>query len=289
MSDTEASLQDLKQRHPEWEPWLAVVAETLRETADAKWEATVPLRTRPQESKIPLLAEATIALNRISLRTFFERLIHASSQSETAKMSTLEAALDRELDLGALFKASFDQNREHIRGLAASLSADPEAFEAVSALLPVPLLQACNRRWASLSAATWIEGYCPVCGAWPAFAEMRGIERSRYLRCGRCGAEWQTHVLLCPYCGNPDHEQQLSLVIEGDSKLAIDACKRCLGYVKIFTTLQGSPAAKVMVDDLASVELDLAAAERGYRRPQSPGYCLNVAVSESGAPRKRAS
>ena len=288
MSDIDAGLYELKHRHPEWEPWLAVVAETLREIANAKWEATVPLRTGLQESKIPLLAETTLALDKNSLRTFFEHLIHASLQNGTAKMSMLKAALDPELDLFVLFKASLEQNGEQIKRLAARLCTDPEAFEAVSALLPVPLLQACNRRWAR-PAATWMEGFCPVCGAWPALAEMRGIERSRYFRCGRCGAEWQTRVLLCPYCDNTDHEQQRSLVLEGDSKLTIDACKRCLGYVKNFTTLQGSPAAKIMLDDLASVEMDLAAAEQGYRRPQGPGYCLNVAVGETGVPRERSS
>ena len=52
-----------------------------------------------------------------------------------------------------------------------------------------------------------MEGYCPVCGAWPAFAEMRGIERSRYLRCGRCGGGWQAQCLSCSYCGMTDHEE----------------------------------------------------------------------------------
>jgi FdhE protein len=130
-----------------------------------------------------------------------------------------------------------------------------------------------------------MEGYCPVCGAWPALAEVRGIERSRYLRCGRCGGQWQAHLLFCPYCGTTDHREQISLVPENSSKSAIDACKRCLGYVKTFTTLQGSPPAKVILDDLASVELDVAAAAQGYKRPEGAGYSLNVTVTESGASR----
>ena len=58
----------------------------------------------------------------------------------------------------------------------------------------------------------------------------------------------------------------------------IDACKRCLGYVKTFTTLQGSPPVKVIVDDLASVDLDIAALESGYLRPVGAGYTLDVGV-----------
>jgi len=76
-----------------------------------------------------------------------------------------------------------------------------------------------------------------------------------------------------------DHNQLVSMVSEqGGTSRVIEACKRCLGYVKSFTTLQGSPAAKVMLDDLASVELDVSALEHGYRRPQAPGYSLNVTL-----------
>jgi FdhE protein len=131
-----------------------------------------------------------------------------------------------------------------------------------------------------------MEGYCPVCGAWPALAEVRGIERSRYFRCGRCGGEWQSHCLLCPYCGMNDHKELVSLVPEkSGSNSVIEACKRCLGYVKTFTTLQGSLPAKVLLDDLASVDLDVAALEQGYKRPPGAGYSLNVKIKGDGAAR----
>jgi FdhE protein len=287
MTDLDARLQNLKCQYPEWEPWLSVVQEILRETADSKWNAVVPLRAGTQLSKVPLLAEVNVALEKNSLRAFFERLIRVASQSGTAKMATLGAALDVKLDIFTLFRASLHQDGVRLTAIAAALGVDPEAFQAVAVLLPVPFLQACNRRWAREIAVSWMEGYCPVCGAWPAFAEARGIERSRYLRCGRCGAEWQTHLLFCPYCGTTDHKEQLSLVPEISSKSAIDACKRCLGYVKTFTTLQGSLPAKVILDDLASVELDVAAAEQGYRRPDGAGYSLNLMVTESGASHHR--
>jgi FdhE protein len=142
----------------------------------------------------------------------------------------------------------------------------------------MPFLHACSRRWKP--AESWTEGYCPVCGAWPALAEVRGIERSRYFRCGGCGSEWQAQCLFCPYCGMTDHRELASLVPEhGGSNAAVDACNRCLGYVKTFTKLQGSPPARIILEDLASVELDVAAAERGYKRPRGAGYSLNVTVA----------
>ena len=129
-----------------------------------------------------------------------------------------------------------------------------------------------------------MEGYCPTCGAWPAFAEVRGIERNRYFRCARCGGEWQAHCLFCPYCSTTDHNELVSLVPEKNgTNSVIDACKRCLGYVKTFTTLQGTPPDKVFLDDLASAHLDVAAIEQGYRQPEGAGYSLNVTLTENGA------
>jgi FdhE protein len=283
MTAFETGLQDLKRQHPEWEPWLAVVDEILRETATSNWDAAVPTRTDPQQSKIPLLAGAKLALGRNSVRALLERLIRIASQRGTPKMATLKSALRADVDAIAVFIAALSQDEDRIKELSAIAGVDGEAFHAVTALIPVPFLQACNRRWATSIAESWMEGYCPVCGAWPAFAEVRGIERSRYFRCGRCGGEWQAHCLFCPYCSITDHEQLVSLVPEkiGASRI-IEACKRCLGYVKTFTTLQGTPPMKVMIEDLASVALDVAAVEHGYKRPQGAGYALAVMVTENG-------
>ena len=63
-------------------------------------------------------------------------------------MATLEPALHADLDYLTLFKASLCQDSDRLKEIAADLGADPEAFQAVAALLPVPFLHACNRRWA---------------------------------------------------------------------------------------------------------------------------------------------
>ena len=77
-----------------------------------------------------------------------------------------------------------------------------------------------------------------------------------------------------------DHEGLVSLVPETGASRVIEACKRCLGYVKAFTTLEGSAPEKVILDDLASVDLDVAAVEQGYKRPQGPGYILDVTITD---------
>ena len=272
---------DLGREYPDWKPWLAVVEEVLKETADEKWERFVPERPAIQAGKMPLLAGVTLELEKNIVGRWLQRLLRAAYQNDAPKMSSLKIAKQTRLPNAALFQSSLCQNGDQLRRIAIDLGVDADAFQAVAILVSVPFLQACNRRWASSKSESWMEGYCFVCGAWPAFAEVRGIERSRHFRCGRCGGEWEIHCLVCPYCGMTDHEQLVSLVPEtSGSTSVVDACKRCRGYVKSFTTLQGSPPAKVMVDDLASVALDLAALEQGYKRPEGPGYSFRVTVME---------
>lgn len=272
-------LRDLGREFPEWRPWLTIVEEVLREATDSKWEAFVPQSLPSPESKAPLLAGANLVLEIAAVADWSERLMHTSYRSGAPKMSTLDGAKPAHLNSAELFKLSLCQNGKRLNEIAVFLGVDPDAFQAVAALVPVPFLQACNRRWQQSISESWAEGYCPVCGAWPAFAEVRGIERSRYLRCGRCGAGWQSQCLSCPYCGMTDHEQLVSLVPEkSGTNGVIDACKRCLGYVKTFTTLQGSAPDKVMLDDLASVALDIASLEQGYRRPEGAGYSLDIEI-----------
>jgi FdhE protein len=282
MTAIETGVQNLKRRHPEWGPWLAVVQEVLGETNNPEWGVAVPVRAGTQQNGVPLLSGATLTLEKKLLRGWLERLIQTALRSGTPKMGALQRARGAALDISTLFKAALCQDADRLTETAAVLGADPEALQAVAALVPVPFLHACNRRWVAATSAGWAEGYCPVCGAWPALAEVRGIERSRYLRCGRCGGAWQTHCLSCPYCGTNDHEKLVSLVADRSGALCvIDACKHCFGYVKTFTTLQGSPPAQILLDDFASVDFDVAAFEQGYRRPQGAGYALNVTVTET--------
>jgi hypothetical protein len=47
----------------------------------------------------------------------------------------------------------------------------------------------------------------------------------------------------------------------------------------------GQSPAKVMIDDLASVDLDIAAMQQGYKRPDGAGYALDVIVVGKAVPK----
>jgi FdhE protein len=54
----------------------------------------------------------------------------------------------------------------------------------------------------------------------------------------------------------------------------IDTCTTCKGYLKTLTTLQAFPASIVPLEDLATIDLDVVALERGYARPERAAYDL---------------
>jgi FdhE protein len=285
MTAPDTALHGLKRQRPEWKPWLSVIEEIVREAAAGRWEASVPSSVQPPQTGIPLLVGATLAVDTSSVRRLLRRLTQIASLSGSANIATLESALNADLDILTLFNASLCQDSDLVDSVATARGADPGALQAVIALLTLPLLQACNRRWASSISESWVEGYCPVCGSWPAFAEVRGIERSRAFRCARCGGQWHARVLSCPYCTEGSHDEHVSLVPEngGAHRGVIDACKRCSGYVKTFTMLQGCQPDTVMLEDLATVHFDVAALEQGYTRPSGAGYPLEVTVTDKGA------
>jgi FdhE protein len=281
---TAASLQGLEERHPEWAPWLAVLREVEPELASARWDAAVPDATPARAERAPLLAGVRVRPDDRLVGALWNTL-KRSAAGRTPSMRALNALPASDACAIAVFYAALEADEATLAKIASESGAEAEPVRAVAALLAMPFLHACRRRWTDTTPKNWRDGYCPTCGAWPAFAEVCGVERARYLRCGRCGSGWQTLVLSCPYCETTDHDALGALVPEeSGADGAIEVCNRCGGYVKAFTRLRTGNTAAVMLEDLASAELDLAATARGYRRPSGAGYALHAGPTPPRAP-----
>jgi FdhE protein len=285
-------LAALARSRSEWAPWLAVLDVTRAATRESAWLEAVPSAPAASDGGTPLLAGATIAVPNRLLRGWLRTLLRIADSAGTATLGAAPRA-DTE-QLRALLEAGLREDTTRIASLAQTLGADAGALGAVAALAPVPLLRACAERWAPHVPRAWAHGWCPVCGSWPAFAEARGLENARRLRCARCAADWPTAWLRCPYCGEDDHMRLGSLVVTLDQErdpaasglarvaTSIDTCGRCRGYLKTMTTLGPTPADDLGLIDLATVELDVAALEHGYARPTGPGAALGAHVSAAG-------
>ena len=112
-------------------------------------------------------------------------------------------------------------------------------------------------------------------------AEYTGLERKRQLRCGRCGTGWAIPMLRCAFCDETNHEKLGYLTPEdGEQMRKIEVCHTCKGYLKGLATVRPLAAEAILLDDLKTVPLDVAALERGYRRPERPAYQLESRIAE---------
>ena len=221
------------------------------------------------------------------------RNLSETSVEGSAGQRTAERLATAALDVGSLLEHSLNGDGAAIARAATAGDYDPTAFAQLLELALQPVLWEAAARCAALTDVDrWDRGYCPVCGSWPALAELVGAEKRRVLRCGRCGTWWSWLVLLCPYCGNDDHRSLGTLIPEdvrltpaspasgeSRSKERIDVCERCHGYVKSIATFHSVPTSRLAAEDAATVHLDVGARERGYTRPGV------VDVETAGIPR----
>ena len=258
-------------------PLAILTAESLRSVSSGVWQSGVPdLDCACLHGGKPLLAGTTIAVDSLPARELMGNLA-ALAFSGVSGSAGSAATLP---DARALLEASINQDGDRLERLAAESAMDPALLAALGQLIALPLLQACGEKAEPvLHGNVWERGYCPVCAAWPAMAEVRGSERERSLRCGRCGTAWPWPHLKCAFCSNDDH-RTLGYLAADKTREAMQAttCDRCHGYLKGVSSLIAMDAGELLLKDLSTLELDAAAAERGYGRPEAPGFRLDVRV-----------
>jgi len=279
-------LDTLGRSQPETGPWLGLVAEAMREADDPGWDrAAAGTALRPEQpGSVPLLTGAVVPLDARSADGWVRRILALAAEAGPDAAQLGEVAASDRLDARRLIESAVAQDASALTAQALAVGVDADALAAVAQLAAGPLLQACRRRFAAAVPGDWNEGCCPLCGAWPALAESRGLDRARRLRCARCGADWAGVVLRCPFCRNADHQTLGSLVAEGEGEARkVDTCDRCRGYLKSVATLRPWAADEVALADLATVDLDLAALDRDFARPAAPAVALHLSLVDPPA------
>ncbi|HET9986666.1 MAG TPA: formate dehydrogenase accessory protein FdhE [Longimicrobiales bacterium] len=274
LRDVAGSLSELEATHPEWRPWLRPLGVALASLDAAPWRGLAPVQGGDRAPADPLLHAATVPVDGRAARGLV-RAVLAEALGGDAR-----AGLDA-LDAAGVLEGAVACDDGRLSALAQGVGADEAAFAAAAQLAALPLLHGCRRALEPGMPRGWSHGYCPICGAWPALVEVLGLERARRLRCGRCGAGWSTEVLLCAFCGERDHGRLGALVPDGrQGQLAwVETCAACGGYLKAVATLRGAAPEALPLEDARSVELDLAALERGFHRPAGPGRSARIRLA----------
>jgi len=110
---------------------------------------------------------------------------------------------------------------------------------------------------------------CPFCKRKPGVGVLRplGDGGQRSLVCSFCLAEWEFRRIVCPGCGEENHAKLPVYTAEELKHVRVEGCDSCRSYIKT-VDLTKSGLAEPIVDEMASIPLDLWAQKQGYAKLQ---------------------
>lgn len=154
---------------------------------------------------------------------------------------------------------------------AQSANGDTETYS--SNLLAWIFLQPYAEYLADHSEAKIVDGTpstCPLCGGKPIVGVLRseGDGAKKSLVCMLCAHEWAFRRIYCPACGEEREPQMAYYSAPEIAHIRVDVCDTCHTYLKSIDLTKTGRAVAV-VDELASIPLDLWACEHGYEKLQT--------------------
>jgi FdhE protein len=266
-------------RLSEQKPALKELAAQLSDLLPALYAEPVPCgiptinpeRAREKwSSGLPLLRGETLQIDWQAANRQLQDAVAALSVFRTDATPALSKAIQSgQLDMATVTSFVLEGQPQKIHELAEELKLDVPLTASLLSLTLFPIFVSISSGLEPLfSNSSWTQGYCLACGCFPKLGEFRGLEQIRFLRCHLCAAAWQFPRLQCPYCGNQDHSRLGYLHVEGEeAKCRANTCEECRQYTKMVSSLFPLSPVKLLVTDVATVHLDLLAADRGYSAP----------------------
>jgi formate dehydrogenase accessory protein FdhE len=108
---------------------------------------------------------------------------------------------------------------------------------------------------------------CPLCDSKPIVGLLRseGDGAKKSLVCMLCAHEWAFRRIYCPACGEEREPQMAYYSAPEIAHVRVDVCDTCHTYLKS-VDLTKTGLAVAIVDELATIPLDLWAREHGYEK-----------------------
>jgi FdhE protein len=153
---------------------------------------------------------------------------------------------------------------EGARASAGSLEGEAAGLEPLlqQAMRPI-LTRAADAIMARTDLSAWKLGTCPLCGGEPDLAVITPAA-DRMLICSRCSARWRFHQFTCPFCMNEDRSRITSFASR-DGRYRLYACEVCERYLKAYDARRAGRPVMPAVDSVATIPLDAAAMQKGYK------------------------
>ncbi len=157
-----------------------------------------------------------------------------------------------------------------IADLARTMDVPADMLSLLFYLAAKPSVEAGSRQLAArLSTGRESRGSCPVCGSAPIIGEL-DAEGSQWLHCGFCWHRWPVKRLVCPFCSNRDPASLEYLYSDEEPEFRLNLCGGCRRYLKVIDTRNIERLFFPPLEQVASLHLDLMAAEKGYSHAVGP-------------------
>ena len=176
---------------------------------------------------------------------------------------------------GPLVAGFFSDQPADFEGLAEELGLSAQTLFFLTQETIATVLRSEAPRLAALADdALWRKNHCPVCGSAPDLGLLKEqAEPSEFLiakagrlmlHCSLCGHLWRFPRLVCPSCGEGEHDKLDLFVPEGRERERIHACSTCRRYLVVTNRVDVDAAFDADAAPAALAHLDAAARERGY-------------------------
>lgn len=183
---------------------------------------------------------------------------HFATQVEKVE----RALADGGLQLNALLSAGVGDGFAQAADIG--LDAGIVSFLVANSIRP-SIEAARDQALAGFEPESWRRCFCPVCGALPTLGVLKGERGLRHCVCSQCHCQWLVDRLGCPICDNKQQDLLQHFVADSDPACRIDLCDRCHHYIKTID-LRALDTPDPVLEDLATLHLDVLAVERGYLR-----------------------
>jgi FdhE protein len=214
-----------------------------------------------QREDFPIDMEASVQLFEAICQIGKEANPHMAEQVRKIK----QVIDDKKIDLKTLYKERVMEQR--VEQLVERFGLDKKVFLFLIQTSIRPSIEAGVEQLRNeLDPETWLKEYCPLCGSLPTLSLLKEVTGKRYLLCSYCGYPWRTDRISCPFCKNKEHESLRYFFGEGEETHRIDLCDQCHQYIKTIDT-RNLQASDPVLEDLATLHLDILASQKGYKRP----------------------
>jgi FdhE protein len=240
------------------------------------------MHRRSSEGKHLIDTEA-IRIDENHLNELFEDFIPILKKHQSLfdfQIQDLEEKKEK-IDLGRLVRSFLAGDFESLKSMARELGLNPDMLSFLGLNLAQTFFGFFAEKFQDkIDRESWFMGNCPLCGSFPAMEKLRRDDGKRVLWCGLCSTQWPYKRIMCPFCGNEDHNSLRYFFTEGDSssdktRFRVDVCDKCKKYIKTIDErkMPEDETPDFSKENINTLYLDILAQKDGY---QSPTYWMIV-------------